>query len=173
LYYPAAVSVGVAGCVTLTLPDVEELPSTALGKKLSQIAGSDGEARLVISNLDASNEQPGAAVNVQSCTAGQRVPPFARDGIIVRIFRHGFVPDPLYRENQNCYTTREIGVLGRYVRRYFNIYCMHKNASHILEYDGAEYGIYRFNGATSAGRFMGDLYASQLIKRRCVVRDHY
>jgi hypothetical protein len=166
LYYPAAVTVGIDGYVTLTLPDVEEPPSSPLGRQLTQIAGIGGEARLVMSNLDASDEQAGVAVRVQCCTSGQRVPPFSRDGMIVRVFRHGFVPDPLYRENPTCYTTWEIGVLGRYVRQYFNLCCMHKKAGHVLEYDGAEHGIYRMNGATSAGRIIGDLYANQLTKRR-------
>ena len=174
LYFPAEISVDEAGndmwSVNLQLPDVEEPTSSPLGRQLTQVvpAGFCPQAdssSVISSRLVCREQQDRVLVRVQCATAGQRVPPFNRDGMVVRFFRYGFVPDARFRTTTVPNTTRELGALGRYIRRYFNTTCMGSDPQHLLEYDGAEYGIFRLNGALSAGREIGDVYADQLISR--------
>ena len=72
------------------------------------------------------------------------------EGLYARFYRYGFVPAMALRHREGL-TTKELGLNGRYIRRYFNLRCM-VSGEHILEYDGVEHGIFRLNSDFSAGR---------------------
>lgn len=71
-------------------------------------------------------------------------------GLYARFYRYGFVPTEQLRYRVGM-TTKEFGLNGMYIRRYFNLRCM-VSGEHILEYDGVEHGIFRLNSDFSAGR---------------------
>ena len=76
------------------------------------------------------------------------------EGLYARVYQYGFAPSVRLRHREGL-TTKEFGLNGKYIRRYFNLRCM-VSGEHILEYDGVEHGIFRLNSDFSAGREVVD-----------------